>query len=281
MIRCGVSIFLTDDSIGPADVARAVEERGLDSIFVPEHTHIPTSRKTPWAGGPELPKHYIRTLDPFVALGVAAAVTSRITLATGVTLVPERDPIVLAKEVATLDHVSNGRVILGVGAGWNREEMENHGVEFGARWKITRERVLAMKTIWREEAAEFHGEYVDFDPIWSWPKPVQAGGPPVWLGSKSRWVPDRVADYGDGWIPIHGRDGEAAIGQLREACARRGRDFDDITLGVFGCPPKEEEARTLIAQGYRHLVFLLPSAGRDTVLPKLDRLAALAARLRD
>src|SRR5262245_50788232 len=178
-------MFPTDYAIAPHVLAAEAEARGFESIFFPEHTHIPSSRKTPWPGGAELPREYWHSHDPFVALTAAAAVTRTIKLATGICLITERDPIVMAKQVASLDTLSNGRVILGIGAGWNVEEMGNHGVAFTNRWKVTRERVLAMREIWSEDAAEFHGEYVDFDAIWSYPKPRQAGGPPVLLGASS------------------------------------------------------------------------------------------------
>src|SRR5689334_2952188 len=202
MALFGAMMFPTDYAIQPVELARAVEERGLDSLFFPEHTHIPTSRRSPWPGGGELPMEYSHTHDQFVALTAAAAATKRIKLGTGICLVIERDPILLAKEVASLDVLSNGRVILGIGGGWNAEEMENHGTNFKQRWKILRERVLAMREIWRNEKAEFHGEFVNFDSIWSWPKPVQAGGPPILLGSEAKRCFERVVDYCDGWIPI-------------------------------------------------------------------------------
>jgi probable F420-dependent oxidoreductase len=280
MISFGVSLFPTEYTLPPAEFAKAVEERGLDAIFFPEHTHIPTSRKTPWPGGADLPKHYLHTHDPFVALAACAAVTSRIQLGFGVCLVTQRDPIMTAKQVASLDLISGGRVIFGVGAGWNREEMENHGTPFKMRWPILRERVLAMKTIWREEEASFHGTHVDFDPIWSYPKPARAGGPPVWLGAKSRYITERVAEYGDGFMPIFGREGQASIAQLKEACARRGRDFSEIALASFGPPPTEAASVQCINEGYTHLIYVLPAAEPAKVLAKLDQLAELVSRLR-
>ena len=176
-MKFGAFIFPTDYSIDPAELAREVEARGFESLWFPEHTHIPVSRRTPYPGGAELPEEYSHSLDPFVALGAAAAVTERLKLGTGITLVIERDPITLAKEVATLDHISNGRVLFGVGGGWNREEMANHGTDPSRRWKLLRERIEAMKAIWTQDEAEYHGEFVDFDPIWSWPKPVQRPPP--------------------------------------------------------------------------------------------------------
>ena len=202
--RFGVQMFPTDYAIQPVELAKAVEERGLDSLFFPEHTHIPASRATPFPGGGDLPKQYWHTHDPYVALGACAAVTERITLGTGICLVIERDPITLAKEAASLDMISNGRFVMGIGAGWNREEMENHGANYKHRWAEMREKVLAMKAIWTQDEPQFHGEYVNFDKIWSYPKPVQAGGPPIWIGANSKWVFDRVAEYADGWMPIGG-----------------------------------------------------------------------------
>jgi len=263
------------------ELARAVEERGLDSLFVTEHTHIPTSRKTPWPAGGELPKEYWHTHDPFVALGAAAAVTERIRLGTGICLVVERDPIQLAKEVASLDRISNGRFVLGVGAGWNREEMENHGVAYATRWKLLREKVLAMRSIWSEDEPEFHGELVDFDPIWSWPKPVQPGGPPVLLGAQSKWVFDRVADYADGWMPIGLMGGvEEGIAKLREACERKGRDFDSLHNALYAAKPEESACHRMVELGFQDLAFALPSADRETLLPLLDRYAELVRKLR-
>ena len=199
----GLLIFATDYAIAPDTLAREAEAHGFESLFLPEHTHIPASRKSPWPGGAELPRQYWHAHDPFVALSMAAAVTKTIKLGTGISLVTERDPILMAKQVASLDFLSNGRVQLGVGAGWNAEEMKNHGTPFADRWKILRERVLAMRQIWTEEEAEYHGEFVDFDKLWAYPKPVQAGGPPVLLGASSRFVYQRIAEYGDGWFPIY------------------------------------------------------------------------------
>ncbi|MCZ6892863.1 MAG: LLM class F420-dependent oxidoreductase [Gammaproteobacteria bacterium] len=280
MIRCGVIIFATDKSIQPIELAKAVEERGLDSLFVPEHTHIPTNSVSPFLPGGEIPEPYRRTYDPFVVLAACAAVTERISLGTGICLVSQRHPITLAKEVATLDNISNGRFIFGIGAGWNKPEIENHGTAFEQRWAVLRERILAMKTIWTEDEAEFHGEFVDFDPIWSYPKPVQAGGPPIWIGANSKYVADRVAEFGDGWLPIGGRAGGANIAQVRAACEKRGRSFDDITLALFFPPMDEGEARAQIELGYSELIFHLPSEGADKVLPVLDDIAVLADKLR-
>ncbi len=280
MTDFGVCMFPTDYAIQPVPLARAAEERGFESLFFPEHTHIPASRRTPWPGGAELPKEYWHTHDPFVALGAAAAVTTRLKLATGICLIIERDPITLAKEVASLDTISQGRVILGIGGGWNAEEMENHGAKFTQRWKILREKVLALRAIWTQENAEFHGEYVNFDPIWSWPKPVQKNGPPILLGADSKWAAERVVEYCDGWMPIAVRgDASKGLARLREAAARAGRKFESLNLTVFSAPPKEEAAVRWIEQGFHRIVFGLPSAGPDVVLPILDRAAELARKL--
>lgn len=277
----GVLIFPTDYAITPAVLAAAVEARGFESLFFTEHTHIPVSRRSPWPGGAELPQEYWHTHDPFVALGMAAAVTRSLKLGTGITLVTERDPILMAKQVATLDFLSGGRVVLGVGAGWNAEEMAHHGTLFAQRWKILRERVLAMRTIWCEEEPQFHGEFVDFDPIWSWPKPAQDGGPPILIGASSKYVFDRVAEYGDGWMPIDGRNDqilEAGVAQLRAACKARGRDFAELDLSVFGVRPEPARIERLVELGFRRLIFGLPPADADTVIPLLDHHAELAAR---
>jgi probable F420-dependent oxidoreductase len=282
MATFGVMMFATDYAIQPVELARATEERGLDSLFFPEHTHIPTSRRSPWPGGAELPMEYSHTHDLFVALTAAAAVTKRIKLGTGICLVIERDPILLAKEVASLDVISNGRVVLGIGGGWNAEEMENHGTDFKRRWRLLRERVLAMKEIWSKDKAEFHGEFVNFDPIWSWPKPVQPGGPPVLLGSEAKKCFERVVDYCDGWIPIMRRGDQlkSGVDQLRAEAKRAGRRFEDMQLGIFGVPPKPDLAKQLIDWGFSHLIFGLPPAKADKVMPMLDTYSEIASKLR-
>ena len=281
MADFGISMFPTDYAIQPVELALAAEERGFESLFFPEHTHIPSSRKTSYPAGGELPKEYSHTHDPFVAFGAVAAVTKRIKLATGVCLIVERDPIVLAKEVASLDLISNGRVLFAIGGGWNVEEMANHGVDYKRRWKLVREKVLAIKEIWTKDAAEFHGELVKFDPIWSWPKPVQQGGPPIILGSQSRRVFERVVEYCDGWMPINhpAYDFAGALKSLRETAARAGRKFESISLSVFGIGPREEDARKFIDLGFSRIVFTLPPVVRDKILPRLDRYAALAGKL--
>ena len=226
-MKFGASIFLTDYAIGPVELGQACEERGFESLFFLEHTHIPTSRRTPYPGGDELPKQYADTLDPFVALGAIAATTERLRLGTGITLVIERDPIVLAKEVATLDLISGGRVLFGVGGGWNREEMENHGTDPTRRWKLLRERIEAMKALWTEDEPQYHGEFVDFDPVWQWPKPVQKPHPPILLGNAGEGALRRAVSYADGWMPIGGRHEPRGAHRGAEPAGARGRARPD------------------------------------------------------
>ena len=277
----GVYMFDTEYAIPVVELARAAEDRGFESLWVPEHTHIPASRRSPWPGGPDLPREYLHTGDPFVALAAAAAATTRLRIGTGICLVVEHDPITLAKTVATLDLVSNGRFIFGIGGGWNAEEMENHGTDFPKRWAVLRERVLAMKEIWTKEAAAFQGEFVRFDPIWSYPKPVQKPHPPILLGVNTPSARQRVVEYCDGWLPIPGRAGDLAAGiaDLRQRAERAGRDPRSLTVTVYGGKPDEGAVRGYAAAGAERVVFTLPPAGGDVVLPLLDRLAKLAARL--
>ena len=279
MTEFGALMFPTDYAIQPAELAKAIEERNLDSIFFPEHTHIPASRRTAYPPGGDLPKEYIHTYDPFVALATCAAVTSRIKLGTGICLIVERDVIVLANETASLDRLSNGRLILGIGAGWNAEEMENHGIEYSKRWKVVREKVLALRQLWTEENAEFHGEYVNFDAVWSHPKPIQPNGPPIWMGATSKWSYDRIAEYCDGWLPVAGLS-EGLLPEVESAMINRGRAMRDLTLGMFGVPPDETFIVNKLEEGYSHLVFGLPPEGADVVLPLLDQYAAIAEKLR-
>ncbi|MGE3773246.1 MAG: LLM class F420-dependent oxidoreductase [Gammaproteobacteria bacterium] len=280
MPRFSVCLFATDRTIAPVELAAAVEARELDGLYLPEHTHLPLSSRSPFFADGELPEPYRRTVDPFVALAMAAAVTTRIRLGTGITLLTQHDPIVLAKTVATLDRLSGGRVTLGIGAGWNAEELENHGTPYAQRWPILRERVLALREMWAREVVEYHGQFVDFGPMYSYPKPLQPGGPPFWIGSNSRYALDRIAEYADGWMPIRGRAGGATIAGLREACARCARRFEDLTLALYYAPVDEAACRQHLAEVWHELIFSLPSAAADAVLPKLDEIAALARRLR-
>jgi probable F420-dependent oxidoreductase len=273
-MRIGITMFATDRSIGPVDLAREAEARGFDALYLPEHTHIPVSRRTPPpTGEPELPEEYRRTLDPFVALAAAASVTSRIRLGTGICLVAQRDPIATAKAVATLDHLSGGRFVLGVGFGWNEDEMESHGVDPRTRRARAREHVLAMQRLWADDVASFAGEHVRLPPSWSWPKPVQRPWPPVLIGGGAGpKLFAHVAEYADGWMPIGGAGVGAALPALHEAVRAAGRDPAQIEVVIFGAVPDEGKMARYAALGVNEVVMRLPSAGRDEVLPALDRL---------
>jgi probable F420-dependent oxidoreductase len=273
----GVTMFMTDQTMGPVELARAIEERGLHSLYVPEHTHIPVSRKTPPpTGHAELPEEYKRTLDPFVALAMAAATTERILVGTGICLVAQRDPIVTAKEVATLDALSNGRFMFGIGFGWNEDEIASHGVTMKERRDITREHVLTMQALWRDDVAGFHGDYVRLGPSWAWPKPAQRPGPPVLIGGAAGpKLFAHIAEYADGWIPIGGAGVRAAMEDLARACEERGRDPATLRIIPFGTVPDPGKIEYYASIGISELVLRLPSVGRDKALPKLDGFAEL------
>ena len=279
-MKFGLMMFAADYAMRVDELARAAEARGFESLCLPEHTHIPASRRSPWPGGAELPKEYWHTLDLFVALTAAAAVTTTLKVVTGICLLIERDPITTAKEVASLDLLSNGRLIFGIGGGWNAEEMENHGTDFKRRWKLLRERVEAMKQIWTQDAAEYHGEFVNFDPIWSWPKPVQQPHPPILLGGHTAKTLERVVDYCDGWLPIGGRSSDLVprIKELHALAEKKGRDPRSLSVSVFGAAADEAAIGAYAAAGVERVAFPLPSAPRDTVLPLLDRYAEFARR---
>ncbi len=280
MTSFGVSMFPTDYAIQPIELAKEAEARGFESLFFPEHTHIPTSRRTPYPGGGDLPLEYSHTHDPFVSLMAAAAVTENLKVGTGILLVPERDPIVTAKQIASLDMISGGRALIGIGAGWNAEELDSHGVVFKDRWKVTRESVLAWRELWTHDEAEYHGEFINFEKSWSYPKPITTGGPPVLLGAESKWAYDRVVDYCDGWMPINGRgDLGEGLEELKASCDRAERDFSELDLTVFGVGPKEERATEIIELGFHRLLFNLPPAEADVVLPMMDGYAQLAEKL--
>ena len=278
-MHLGVSIFNTDYAIRIEELARAAEDRGFESLWVPEHTHIPTSRRSPYPAGGELPLEYSHTLDPFVALAHAAAVTTKILLGTGICLVIERDTITTAKEVASLDFVSRGRFLFGIGAGWNVEEMENHGTEAATRFKRLREQMLAMKRIWTQEEAEFHGKFVSFDPIWSWPKPEQKPHPPILLGGHGSHTLQRVVDFCDGWFPL-GREVDSvltSLPDLKARAARAGRDMKTISVSVYSAPPEQPALDRCREAGVTRVILRLPSEPRDGVLPLLDQFAKLIA----
>jgi probable F420-dependent oxidoreductase len=269
----GLTMFATDQSMDVVALAREVEARGFHSLYLPEHTHIPVSRRTPPpTGETELAEEYRRTLDPFVALAAAATATERLVLGTGIALVAQREPLVTAKVVATLDHVSDGRVVLGIGFGWNHEEMEDHGIDVRRRRARTREHVLAMQALWRDEVASFDGEFVRFEPSWSWPKPVTAGGPPILLGgAPGPTLSAHIAEYGHGWIPIGGAGIRGALVDLRQAMEEAGRDPAEVRVVPFGTLPTPEKLAYYEEVGVTEVVLRLPSAPADEVLPHLDR----------
>lgn len=274
-MKYGVAIFATDETIDVPQLAVAAEQRGFESLFLPEHTHIPASRRTPYAGGAELPRYFYHMVDPLVSLAGAAMVTNTIKLGTGVILIPEHDLIVLAKQLATLDRISKGRLIFGVGAGWIAEEAENHGVTFKTRFGLMRERVEALKAIWTQENAEYHGKFVNFDPIWSHPKPFQKPHPPVLMGGRTAASRKRAVAYCDGWIPtaMGAQDLIPAIADLRRQARDAGRNPDSLSVTAFGA--KLDEVRQLADAGVERAVFWLPPAGADAVLPEVDRLASV------
>jgi probable F420-dependent oxidoreductase len=272
----GVAIFPTAEAMAPADLGVALEDRGFESLWVAEHTHIPASRRSPWPGGPELPQMYYETMDPFIWLTAAAAATTDLKIGTGICLVVERDPIVTAKEVASIDQLSHGRFLFGIGGGWNAEEMENHGTEFAGRWKLVRERIEAMKAIWANDPAEYHGEVVDFDPIFSKPKPWQTPHPPIHVGGAAPWGPRRAARYGNGWMPIYGRGSMIdELDLLAAECEKHDRDPAEIALSLYNAPADLDVAQRHAEAGIDRFVFGLPPAGADTVLPLLDRLSTI------
>lgn len=282
-MHVGLAIFPTDQTIDPPELAREAEARGFESLWFTEHSHIPTCRETPWGGvtgAPPLPEFYARTHDPFVALGACAAVTSTIKLATGICLVAQRDPIVTAKAVASLDRISAGRFIFGVGYGWNKEEMAHHGVSYADRREILRENILAMKALWTEDEASFDGEHVRFSSSWAWPKPVQEGGPPIVLGGNAGPnTAAHIAEFCDGWMPLGGRHPLEKWALIEHACAALGRDPETIERAMFFAPPDESELRALCELGFSRAVIGLPQGPRDEVMTALDDLAPLVVAL--
>jgi probable F420-dependent oxidoreductase len=272
----GVAYFATDYGIDPAALARLVEERGHRWLLFPEHTHIPASRESPYPGGGELPRKYSHTYDLFVAMTAAAVATSRLRVGSGICLVIERDPITTAKEVASVDHLSGGRVEFGVGAGWNREEMANHGTDARRRMAIMAERIKAMKAIWTQDEASFHGEHVSFDRVWSWPKPAQRPHPPVLVGGNGDTVLDRVLDFGDAWMPNHADNVIERIGELRRRAEEAGREIPVI---VMGAPTDVAALERYAEAGVQRVLFWLPSAGRELVERSLDEVEAVMALL--
>ncbi|MGS2586691.1 LLM class F420-dependent oxidoreductase [Streptomyces hebeiensis] len=274
-MKIGVSTFITDQGIGPVPLGIALEERSFDSLFIAEHTHIPADRQSPYPGGGELPEIYYRTLDPFVSLTAIGVVTERLLLGTGIALIPERDPIVTAKEVASLDLVSGGRVIFGIGVGWNREEMRNHGTDPATRGRLTDERLLAMRELWTAERAEFHGEFVNFDPVYAWPKPVQRPHPPIYVGG-GEGAFRRVARLGDAWLAnsVPPEELGPQIERLRALADR------EVPVTVYAAPDAPEQIEGYLRLGVERVSFYLPTMPERETLKHLDRLAELAARYR-
>lgn len=280
-MRFGVTMFVTDQTIGITELARATEERGFDSLWLPEHTHIPTSRRTPYPMGGELPEYYKRCLDPFVALAAAAVAAPSLRLGTGILLSAQRDPIVTAKAAASLDHVSGGRLSLGVGFGWNEDEMNDHGVDYGRRRSHAQEHVEAMRVLWENDVASYHGEFVRFDETWQWPKPVQRPLPVLVGGAAGPKLFDHIATYANGWIPIGGKGITDAVPRLRDRFAAEGRDPAELEITPFGSSPDHGKLDHFVTVGVTECVFNLPSEPADRVLPLLDRYAALVAERRD
>ena len=281
----GICMFATDYSMQAADLAVAVEDRGFDALFIPDHTHIPASRKTPFIIGGELPPDYSHNLDMFLGLTAAAAATKRIRLGTGICLVMERDPITTAKEVASLDHISGGRLDFGIGGGWNREEMENHGMPWERRWKVVRERVEAMQAIWTHDEASYDGEFVKFDRIFSWPKPVQKPYPPIYVGGDAAGTFKRVLSYGDGWVPMLAQQGNSydlktdRMEELAALAQEAGHAPYPIT--TFGTPRDPSAISQLVAQGVTRCIFGIKAALADDVLPRLDKIARLVTEVQN
>jgi probable F420-dependent oxidoreductase len=279
----GASIFFTDYSISPAELAVALEERGLDSLWAAEHSHIPASRRTPTPGGGELAKRYYDVMDPFVTLTAAAAATTRLKVGTGVCLVIQRDTIQTAKQVASIDQVSGGRFLFGIGGGWNAEEMEDHGTVFATRFKRMREQIEAMTEIWTKEKPEYHGEIVDFLPMMTWPKPKQKPRPPVIVGGAFPWAARRAIRYGDGWIPLAGgaRYGDPLdyVPRFRQMAQEAGRDPGSLRVIVGGAPQDPDLLKRYRDLGVAGVNFPVPPAKADEVFPVLDRVAKLKQQL--
>jgi probable F420-dependent oxidoreductase len=274
----GLAIFATDESITPGAMALWAEGLGFECLLFPEHTHIPAGRETPYPGGGELPREYIRQLDPFVACAHAAAATTELKVGTGVCLVPQHEPIALAKATASIDFLSGGRFLFGVGGGWNVDEMRNHGVDPDHRFRVMRERVEAVKAIWTQEEASYHGRHVDFERIWSWPKPVQRPHPPILVGGNGPHVLDRVLRYGDHWMPNRIGDDDALLARvddLRRRAADAGRQ---VGVTVSGASTRPERLARYAEAGIERAVFWVPPAGRAEIEPRIERILESAAQ---
>jgi probable F420-dependent oxidoreductase len=282
-MKIGGAVFFTDYSMTPAEMGRALEERGFDSLWAPEHSHIPLSRKSPFPSGGEVPKKYYDALDPFVALTAAAAATNKLLVGTGVCLVAQRDPIQTAKLVTSIDHVSNGRFLFGIGNGWNQDEMENHGTVFESRHKLARERIEAMKVIWTKSKAEYHGEFVNFDPMMAWPKPVQKPHPPILVGGAFPFSARRALRYGDGWIPHRARKSYNDVFDLmpnfRQMAAEANRDLASVPVTIWGAKPDADLLKRDHDGGVSRVIITFESAKLNEVLPEMDKWATIIRKL--
>jgi probable F420-dependent oxidoreductase len=277
-MKFGASAFFTDYSMPAADLGCALEERGFESVWAAEHSHIPLSRKTAFPGGGDLPKHYYDAMDPFVALTAVAAATKTLNIGTGVCLINQRDPIQTAKLVASIDQISGGRFLFGVGNGWNQDEMENHGTVFASRHKLVRERIEAMKAIWTQTKAEYHGEFVNFDPMMAWPKPARKPHPPIIVGGAFPYAARRAVRYGDGWIPTISNPGTldtifANVGKFRAMLAEAGRDAESCPVSFSGAPDNLDVLKRLRDLGIERVNVSLAAASAEAALPVLDRFA--------
>ncbi len=283
MLKIGAVMFFTTDSMQPTELGTVLEEHGFESLWVPEHTHIPSSRKTPYPAGGPLIRPYYDIMDPFLALTAAAAVTTRLKLGTGIALVTQRDPIVTAKMISTIDQLSKGRFLFGVGNGWNQDEIENHGTDFASRHKLARERVEAMKAIWTQEEPEYHGEFVNFDPMKQWPKPHQVPHPPIIVGGAFPYGAQRAIRYGNGWIPLAARLDQGGVGTLvgkfRQMATEAGRDPASLPITVFRAPAELDRLEYCREIGIDRVTFSLPAERRDVLMPIIDRWAELKHRL--
>jgi len=281
-MKIGAVMFFTTGSMQPAPLARAMEERGFESLWVPEHTHIPSSLRSAYPASGGLVRAYYELLDPFLALNTAATVTTSLKVGTGIALVTQRDPIVTAKMVSSIDQLSRGRFLFGVGNGWNQDEVENHGTVFESRHKLARERVEAMKTIWAEDEPEYHGEFVNFDKMKQWPKPFQKPHPPIIVGGAFPYAARRAVRYGDGWIPRDDwldRDGIEVLDKFRTMAKEAGRDPASLSVSTFRVPADLERLKRYRELGIDRVVFSLPAEKEDKIMPILDQWADLKRRL--
>jgi len=282
-MKIGAVMFFTTDSMQPAPLARALEERGFESLWVPEHTHIPSTRKTPYPAGGPLIRPYYDIMDPFLALNTAATVTSTLKIGTGIALVAQRDPIITAKLVSTIDQLSNGRFLFGIGNGWNQDEIENHGTDFKSRHKLARERIEAMKAIWTEEEPEYHGEFVKFDKMKQWPKPKQKPHPPIIVGGSFPYAARRAIRYGDGWIPRADRLEKDGVGvtveKFRAMAQEAGRDPATLPISLFRVPDAIDQLRYCQDIDIDRITFSLPAEKEDKLLPIIDRWAEVKHQL--